>query len=306
MHVEGVELIVKPDTSATPQQIPPKSSNSRKMAFAVGGVLLILLLSYFLYSNFSTQQQLADAPPKVIDKSIAVIPFKTITKDSSSQYIAEGVREAILNNLFKIDELEVGSRTSAEIYRNSLKTVPEIARELGVANILEGSAQKFGDKIRITVQLIDGKTDNHLWSEEYDRDWGDIFVIYTEIAENVAAALEAVITPEEEKVIDKFPTTNIAAYDLFIRARHERLLYYQTHDQQNLKRSHDLLDKAIQMDPNYLMAILQKGATYMNEGNYDSAFVYIDRVLAIDPDNSEAYGIKGALYGLYGKNGSCH
>jgi tetratricopeptide (TPR) repeat protein len=146
------------------------------------------------------------------------------------------------------------------------------------------------------VQLIDGKTDNHLWSEEYDRDWGDIFVIYTEIAEKVAAALEAVITQEEEKIINKFPTTNIAAYDLFIRAKHERLLYFQTYDQKNLKRSHDLLDKAIQMDPNYLMAILEKGAAYMNEGNYDSSFVYIDRVLAIDPDFSEAYAIKGALY----------
>ena len=136
-----------------------------------------------------------------------------------------------------------------------------------MAFILEGSLRKYGDRFRVTTQLIDVESGNHLWSETYDGVFSDtIFVIQSNIAKKIATSLNAVITPEEKKVIDKFPTTNIAAYDLFIRARHERLLYFQTHDQQNRKRAHDLLDKAMQIDPNYLKAILEKAATYSGPG----------------------------------------
>jgi len=188
-------------TSHQSWQNPLKPSQRKPLtgSFIIAGLALVIIIMYFYprlsFSDQSQQLTGSTLEPTAFNKSIAILPFKTITKDSTSRYIAEGVREAILNNLFKIKELQVGSRTSAETYRNSPKRIPEIASELGVATILEGSAQKFGDQIRITVQLIDGKTDNHLWSEEYDRDWGDIFTIYSEIAEKVAAALQVIITP---------------------------------------------------------------------------------------------------------------
>jgi len=183
VHVEGVEPMVIPGPSAAPQEVSPKSNNPRKIAFAVAGVLLILLLSYFLYSNFSTQQQLADTPPKVIDKSIAVLPFMDDSEGGDNQYFCDGMMDEILNHLQKIAELGVKSRTAVEPYRNSDLSFATKAQELEVAFILEGSVRKYGDRFRVTTQLIDVESGNHLWSETYDGVFSDtIFVIQSNIA----------------------------------------------------------------------------------------------------------------------------
>jgi len=301
VKVEGVEPMVIPKSYDTTRKLSPKSGSYRKLGFASLVVIMAMVLAYLFYSR----QIHDDSQPmqlEVIDKSIAVLPFRNDSPDSDNQYFADGMMDEILNHLQKIHELGVKSRTAVQPYRNSTLSFATIAQELKVAFVLEGAVRKYGDRFRVTTQLIEVATGNHLWSETYDGTFSDtIFIVQSNIAKKVAASLSAVITPDEEESIDRVPTTDIAAYDLYIRANHERLLYFQTHDQKNLKRSHDLLDEAIQIDPNYLKAILEKGATYMNEGNYDSAFVYIDRVLAIDPDFSAAYAIKGALYSHNGK-----
>jgi len=179
-----------------------------------------------------------------------------------------------------------------------------IAQELDVAFVLEGAVRKYGDRFRVTTQLIDVESGNHLWAETYDGIFSDtIFVIQANIAKKIASSLSAVITPDEEERIDRMPTTDIAAYDLFVRARHERNLYWNTLDKKHLKTSHDLLDKAIQIDPEYLRAIVSKGHTFKAEQNYDSAFVYAERVLAVDPEFHQGYGLKGECYSFIGNLG---
>jgi len=303
VHVEGVEPMVIPGPSAAPQEVSPKSNNPRKIAFAVAGVLLVLLLSYFLYSNFSTQQQLADAPPKAIDKSIAVLPFKDDSQGGDNQYFCDGMMDEILNHLQKIAELGVKSRTAVEPYRNSTQSFAAIAQELEVAFVLEGSVRKYGDRFRVTTQLIDVESGNHLWSETYDGVFSDtIFVIQSNIAKKIAASLHAVITPEEEKVIDKFPTTNVAAYELYIRAEHERRASDLARDYKHKKAAIALYDQALKLDPNFVLAIAGRGQMYIGRmGNVDSAFMDADRLIAVAPELNRGYGLKGECYSSRGK-----
>jgi len=299
-------------TSQQSWQNPLKPSQRKPLtdSFIIAGLALMIIIMYFYprlsFSDQSQQLTGSTLEPTAFNKSIAVLPFNTITKDSTSQYIAEGVKEAILNNLFKIKKLQVGSRTSAETYRNSPKRIPEIASELGVATILEGSAQKFGDKIRITVQLIDGKTDNHLWSEEYDRDWGDIFAIYTEIAEKVAAALQIVITPEEKQQIATTPTTNVTAYDYILKAREEQKKYWFEGDTIALKRAVRLYTKVLKLDSAYALGWVKLGSIYYDrhqlteeyyKKNYlDSVLWYCDRAIAVNSNEAEAYFLADIVF----------
>jgi len=152
-----------------------------------------------------------------LEKSIAVLPFKNDSNDSTNVYIINGLMESILNNLQKIEDLRVISRTSVEKYRNIPKIIPEIARELNVNYFIEGSGQKIGDQILLNIQLIEASSDKHLWSEQYNREAKDIFKLQMEVAKNIADKIEAIITPEEEERINKIPTENLVAYDYFLK-----------------------------------------------------------------------------------------
>jgi len=272
----------------------------KRLPYYVFAIAVIVIATLFIW--FRPEKQ----PVINLQKSIAVLPFETITKDSASQYVADGVREAILNNLQKIKDLEVGSRTSSETFRNSQKRIPEIASELNVGSVMEGSAQKFGDQIRITVQLIDGKTDKHIWSENYDREWGDIFLIYSEIAEEVARALQVVITPEEKQKIDAIPTKNVTAYDYILQGRQEQWRYWLERDTMALSRAEDLYDKALKLDPDYALGWEKKGSIYWEHNKYseeyfrenylDSVLWYCDKAITLDPDFGEPYLVKGMVY----------
>ncbi len=167
--------------------------------------------------------------------------------------------DEILNHLQKIEELGVKSRTAVEIYRNSPKSLATKAQELDVAYILEGAVRKYGNKFRVTTQLIDVESENHLWSETYDGVFSDtIFLVQSNIAKKVAFSLGAVITPEEEVSIDRTLTTDVAAYDLYMKGGSEFLKYWREHERIHLKAAHQLLDKALQIDPEYVQAIAKK------------------------------------------------
>ncbi len=150
------------------------------------------------------------------ERSIAVLPFKNLSSEDDSQYFTDGIMEDILNHLFRIGDLQVISRTTAERFRGSKLSTVEIAGSIGVNYILEGSVRKQGDQVRITVQLIDGKRDRHMWSENYDRKLTDIFYVQSEIASSIARELEAVITPMENTLIKKVPTDNMEAYNYYL------------------------------------------------------------------------------------------
>ena len=155
-----------------------------------------------------------------VEKSIAVLPFENLSEDKANAYFADGVQDEILTDLAKVADLKVISRTSVMQYKNlATRNLREIAQQLGVAHVLEGSVQRTGNRVRVSAQLIDARTDMHLWAEHYDRDLADVFGIQSEIAKTIADQLQAKISPSEKAAIEKAPTTDLAAFDLYERAK---------------------------------------------------------------------------------------
>src|SRR5213083_3102247 len=152
-------------------------------------------------------------------KSIAVLPFENLSTDPDNAFFADGVQDEILNDLAKIADLKVISRTSVMQYKSGTKrNLREIANELSVAHVLEGSVQRAANRVRVTAQLIDAKTDTHLWVESYDRPLDDVFAIQTDIAKAIAVQLKAKLSPAEKTAIEQPPTMNLIAYDRYLRA----------------------------------------------------------------------------------------
>ena len=176
----------------------------------------IALFSFFPPELNSTEE--GDNYP-----SLAVVPFDNLSKDPNQDYISDGIMEAILSHLNKIEGLRLTSRTTMMTYKGSKKTIREIADEVGVRFVLEGSVQRVDNTIRTNVQLIDGLNDSHIWSEYYDRKLSDLLTIQIEVAQQVANKLEVKIKPAAKAMIEDIPTNNTEAYDLYLRAVHLRL-----------------------------------------------------------------------------------
>ena len=154
------------------------------------------------------------------DKSIAVLPFENLSEEKANAFFAEGVQDEILTDLAKIADLKVISRTSVLQYKSGVaRNLREIAQQLGVANVVEGSVQRSGNRVRVNAQLVDARTDAHLWAQTYDRDLADVFAIQSEIAKAIADQLQAKLSPNEKKAIEQPPTTDLAAFDLYSHAK---------------------------------------------------------------------------------------
>jgi TolB-like protein/Tfp pilus assembly protein PilF len=186
----------------------------------------------------------------ISNKSIAVMPFDNLSGDPQNAYFSEGVQDEILTRLAKIAELKVISRTSTQRFKSSPNDLRQIAQQLGVANILEGSVQKANDQVRVNVQLINALTDTHLWADTYDRKLTDIFAVETEIAKAVADVLKAKLTGSEQHVIAARPTANSEAHQLYLKGR----FFWNKRTASDLKKSIDYFQQAITADPNYALA----------------------------------------------------
>ena len=185
---------------------------------AVTGALLALAAIVAGVAVFSRSGVRSTLP--ALAKSIAVLPFENLSEDKANAYFADGVQDEILTDLAKVADLKVISRTSVMQYQNlATRNLREIAQQLGVAHVLEGSVQRTGNRVRVSAQLIDARTDMHLWAEHYDRDLADVFAIQSEIAKTIADQLQAKISPSEKAAIEKAPTTDLAAFDLYERAK---------------------------------------------------------------------------------------
>ena len=188
-----------------------------------------------------------------LEKSIAILPFKNDSPDEANTYFINGLMEEVLNNLQKIKDLRVISRTSVEQYRNQTKPIPEIAKELGVNYIVEGSGQKYGNAFRLRTQLIMAAKESHLWGESYQQkitDVEDIFRIQSQIAESIAKELKAVITPQEKQLIEKIPTKQLEAYDAYLKGR----FYLYKFTSEDLEAAMKYFELAKEKDPNYALA----------------------------------------------------
>jgi eukaryotic-like serine/threonine-protein kinase len=242
-HLEARLVLARKDTVAY------RASKFLRRNPALAGaatmcLLLALALVWLLREQFSAPK--IPAP----EKSIAVLPFENLTRDPESVYFADGVQEEILNRLSKIADLKVISRTSTQHYKSTPKNLREIAKQLGVAHILEGTVQKAADQVRVNVQLIKADTDSHLWADEFDRQLTDIFAVESEIATKVATSLQAKLNASEQRAIAARPTENTEAYQLYLQGRH---LFAQLAETALLKAI-DYFHQALSLDPNYARA----------------------------------------------------
>jgi TolB-like protein/class 3 adenylate cyclase/Tfp pilus assembly protein PilF len=192
--------------------------------------------------------------PTADQKSIAVLPFENLSRDPENAYFADGVQEEILTRLSKIADLKVISRTSTQRYKSAPENLREMAQQLGVANILEGTVQKAADQVRVNVQLINAHTDSQLWAEKYDRKLTDIFTVESEVAANIANTLQARLTGTEQKAIAMHPTENSEAHELYLRGRFYWNQSLAEAFQKSFDKSREYYEKALQLDPTYALA----------------------------------------------------
>src|SRR5437016_1462280 len=211
--------------------------SGRLLDFIIIGALL-LVIAMLVVGRLPFYRQTGES---ISQKSIAVLPFENLSDDKANAYFAEGIQEEILTRLAKIADLKVISRTSTQHYKSKPGNLAEIAKQLGVANILEGSVQKATDQVRVNVQLINAQTDSHLWADTYDRKLTDIFGVESEIAKRIAESLQAKLTGREEQALAVTPTDNPEAYDAYLRG----LASERAHSS---SFSHDLAEKAIGFD----------------------------------------------------------
>jgi TolB-like protein/Tfp pilus assembly protein PilF len=206
------------------------------------------------------------APTQVPDKSIAVLPFENRSSDPENAFFTDGVQDEILTDLARIADLKVISRTSVMQYKTETKrNLRQIGKELGVAHVLEGSVQRAGNRVRVNAQLIDARSDTHLWAQTYDRDLSDVFAIQTEIAKTIADQLQAKLSPSEKNAIEEPPTTDVAAFDFYSHAKNLFLTAFSgTNGQADLLRAADLLKQAVMRDPSFFQAYCQLAFTEIN------------------------------------------
>jgi len=280
-------------------------AKNRTLYYIIAGILVIIsviLIWQFLPSGRKNIQTLGN----ITNKSIAVIPFWDDSPNSDNAYFCSGMEEEIRIHLLKIADLKIESRQSVEKYReNPDIDARTIGKELEVAFIVEGSVQKLEEDIRVRVQLIDAKTGDHIWAETYDGEYNTkLFEFQSNTARKIASSLNAVITPEEIQEMEQVPTADIRAYDLIIRARNAVGKYWDTRDTKPLKLAHKLIDKALEIDPQYEDALSIKSGVYIAEQNYDSAYIFAERVLEIDPESATGYEALGEYYRFKGIGGA--
>src|SRR6266508_408474 len=208
----------------------------------------LLIFQFVRPRSTSTPRQSEAAT--VSNKSIAVLPFDNLSGDPQNAYFSEGVQDEILTRLAKIAELKVISRTSTQRFKSAPNDLRQIAQQLGVANILEGSVQKANDQVRVNVQLIHAATDAHLWADTYDRKLTDIFAVETEIAKTIAERLKVKLTGSAEHVLASRPTENPEAHQLYLKGRY----FWNKRTTENLKKAIDYFEQAIGKDPAYALA----------------------------------------------------
>ncbi len=301
----------------------------------ITGALIILALivaGYFILPQIIK-------PQEQLDKSIAVLPFKLLSDEPDKQYLADGMMDAITLYLSKIKDLRVMSRTSVEQYRGSAKTTRVIGKELDVEYLLEGSFQKFGDNVKLIVRLIKANEESHAWANEYNRNWKDIFSVQSEVAQAIAGELHTIITPQEKILIERIPTSNLKAYDAFLKGHffYEKLdsvevenkkatfwfkesikldstfalpwtylsmCYWRlasTSQAPEFKEAKDAAERAFVLDPTSGTAIVNMATILDNQYDFEGAEEKTRLAMKIDPDNQYVLRNAGRFYTLLGR-----
>jgi len=246
---------ITPEGIKLESEVAPNESITRKTGrklVAITAILAVIAAGLFVFQNVRSRSttSASAAAPAMTNKSIAVLPFDNLSRDPDNAYFAEGVQDEILTRLAKVADLKVISRTSTQHFKSAPENLPQIAKQLGVMHILEGSVQKANDQVRVNVQLINALTDAHLWADTFDRKLTDIFAVESEIAKTIADTLQAKITGSEKTAILKTPTENSEAHELYLQGR----FFWNKRTAADLRKSIDCFNQAIAKDPNYALA----------------------------------------------------
>jgi TolB-like protein/Tfp pilus assembly protein PilF len=278
---------------ATPTAAVPGSHRRRNIIMLVAtGVIISAAAGFFLLPRVSAHK---------VDKSIAVLPFESLSDEKENAYFADGIQDDVLTNLSKIGDLKVISRTSVMPYRGKASNLREIGKALGVGTILEGSVRRVGNRVRVNVQLINAENDEHIWAEDYDRELTDIFAIQTDLAQKIANELRAKLSPGEKAQMEHKPTENSEAYLAFVQAHN---LSGAFEDLEKLQQSEQLYQRAVDLDPNFALAIarysqLESWILHTFERTperREKARTLAERALQLQPYLPEAHLARGYSY----------
>lgn len=316
----------KHNTTELPQPKPTRTISWKKVVWL--GLAALFATIIFQYVKRAT----STAP----ERSIVVLPFKNESNDSTNVYLINGLMETTLNNLQKIEDLRVLSRTSSEKYRNTSKSIPEMAVELDATYFIEGSGQKIGDQILLTIQLIEGPTDKHIWSKQYRRESKDIFSLQQEIARNIAEEIKIAISPEVKQRIEKIPTQNLEAYDSFLKGvdlltlgsdgnLEKALVHFDDAikkdnafayayacagiacyyldifkaEKTHLNKLGTYADKALLHDPKLAESLTAKAMYYLLRKEYTEALPYLEKGFTYNPNSTQVIGLLADFYSMY-------
>jgi TolB-like protein/AraC-like DNA-binding protein/Tfp pilus assembly protein PilF len=269
----------------------------KKYQFQIFAVSFFIIVGAFLlvYNRSSNSELMT----KEIKKSIAVLPFKNMSNDSTNLYFVNGLMESTLNNLQKIEDLRVISRTSVEKYRNTNKTIKEIAEDLNVAYLLEGSGQRIDDQVLLNIQLIDAFNDTPIWAQQYNNKVEDVFSLQNSVAKKIVDAIQAKVTPAELQQINKKPTENLEAYDFYLKG----LVPLQKETKEGLNEAISLFEKAIELDSSFALAYSQLAIAhyYLDQNQSKKQYTeiinnYADKALLYDSKSAESLIAKALYY----------
>jgi TolB-like protein/Tfp pilus assembly protein PilF len=297
-----IALVIAWAFEATPEGIkrtevadamPPTTGKKRHAWIYIAAIGAAISVALFFLGRYTMRTTIAplSGPPA---KSIAVLPFDNLSRDPDNAYFAEGVQDEILTRLAKVSDLKVISRTSTQRFKGATSDLREIAKQLGVANILEGTVQKTNDQVRVNVQLINALTDAHLWAEIYDRKLTDIFAAESDIAKTIAETLQAKLTGSEKTAMSKAPTSNPEAYELYLKGR----FFWNKRTGADLRKAIDYFNQAIGKDPNYALAYCGLADSYLLLSAYGAAApkdsvphakAAVKRALELDDTLAEAH-----------------
>jgi serine/threonine protein kinase/Tfp pilus assembly protein PilF len=282
--------------------VTTRPSRRRGLALLVPGIALALLVGAVALTNVGgLRQRLFGRPGAGTIRSLAVLPLENLSRDPEQDYFADGMTETLITNLSRIDTLRVVSRTSVMHYKRTNKTLPEIAKELNVDGVVEGSVMRSGTRVRITTQLLEARTDRHVWADTYDRDLVDVLRLQSEVAEDVAQQVRIQLTPEQQARFRSAPAVNPKAYEAYLNGRS---LYEFADTQVSIKRAQSHFEEAIREDPNFALAYVGLAESYLELGAFrwmppQDAYRHgseaVHKALELDDTLGEAHSTLGYL-----------
>jgi TolB-like protein/DNA-binding winged helix-turn-helix (wHTH) protein/Tfp pilus assembly protein PilF len=290
-HGHGFQFVAEVSVLPAVERTDQLPSGFRVRWVATAGVVALVLA---VAAVWLLNRPVAELTPI---RSIAVLPLANLSGDPEQEYFSDGMTEALISNLAKIRSLRVISRTSAMHYKDTRKTLPEIAHELNVDAIVEGSVLRAGDRVRITAQLVDGRSDQHLWAEEYERDLKDVLLLQSDIARAIADEVRVALEPEDEKRLASATTVDPEAYEWFVKGN-----YYDTI--QEFERATEAHQKAIEIDPDYALAYAGLAFSYALRADWGfeaaadvlpQAYAAVEKALELDSSLSSAYSAMGTI-----------